>query len=267
MAGFEPRILGRTGLRVGPLGVSGGYGAPAQAFEEAFEQGCNYFYWGSLRKDGMRQAIKNICAQGKRDSLVVLLQSYSRSPGFMEYTFKKGLRSLGLERADVLLLGWYNKTPSPRIMERAVSLRDRGLVRYLAVSGHNREAFPVMADTGMFDILHVRYNAAHRGAEQQVFSRLGQENRPGIVTYTATRWGNLINPKKTPPHDGPLQGADCYRFVLSNPAVGVCMSGPKNLEQMREALTALEAGALSPEEMERARRIGDWVHSKGRTGS
>ncbi len=267
MGGFQPRVLGRTGLKVGPLGVSGGYGAPAEAFEEAFERGCNYFYWGSLRRDGMRRAIKNLCAQGKREELVVLLQSYSRFPGCMEYTFKKGLRSLGLERADILLLGWYNKTPSPRIMERAVRLRDRGLVRFLAVSGHNREAFPRMAATGMFDVLHVRYNAAHRGAEREVFPKLPQEDRPGIVTYTATRWGNLLNPKKTPPDEGPLRAADCYRFVLSNPAVEVCMGGPKNLEQLREALTALEAGPLGPEEMERARRIGEWVHNKGRGGS
>ena len=44
------RILGRTGLEVGRLGVACSYGAPTAAFEEAFEQGVNYFYWGSMRK-------------------------------------------------------------------------------------------------------------------------------------------------------------------------------------------------------------------------
>ena len=47
MAFAEKRILGRTGLRVGPLGVAASFGAPASAFEEAYERGCNYFYWGS----------------------------------------------------------------------------------------------------------------------------------------------------------------------------------------------------------------------------
>jgi hypothetical protein len=32
------RILGRTGLKVGQLGVARSYGAPTAAFEEAFEQ-------------------------------------------------------------------------------------------------------------------------------------------------------------------------------------------------------------------------------------
>ena len=31
-------ILGKTGLRVGRLGVASSYGAPASAFEEAFER-------------------------------------------------------------------------------------------------------------------------------------------------------------------------------------------------------------------------------------
>ena len=260
MAGFEPRILGRTGLRVGPLGISGGYGAPAEACEEAFERGCNYFYWGSRRLDGMGQAIRNIRAKGARDELVILLQSYSRFPGLMERFLLRGLKTLKIERADVLLLGWYNKSPSPRILERALSLKERGLVRFLAVSGHNRPAFPEMAATGVFDILHVRYNAAHRGAESEVFPRLPEEDPPGVVTYTATRWGKLLDPKKTPKDEPPLSAAECYRFVLSNPAVQVCISGPKDKDQMDQALSALEAGPLSPEEMERARRIGDYVH-------
>ena len=46
----DKRILGKTGLRVGRLGVACSYGAPTEAFEEAFERGVNYFYWGSMRK-------------------------------------------------------------------------------------------------------------------------------------------------------------------------------------------------------------------------
>jgi hypothetical protein len=85
---FNATHLGKTGLKVGRPGVAASYGAPAEAFEEAFEMGCNYFYWGSKRKSGMRQAIINICRRGKRDELVVLIQSYSRSPFLMEVFFK-----------------------------------------------------------------------------------------------------------------------------------------------------------------------------------
>ena len=79
MAAFTERFLGRTGLKVGRLGLAASYGAPAEAFEEAFEKGCNYFYLGSGRhKVGMYQAIRSLCRQGKRDQLVIAVQTYAR---------------------------------------------------------------------------------------------------------------------------------------------------------------------------------------------
>ncbi|MFH2218623.1 MAG: hypothetical protein ABII68_03040 [Pseudomonadota bacterium] len=35
---FQKGILGRTGLDIGRLGLAASYGAPAEAFEEAFER-------------------------------------------------------------------------------------------------------------------------------------------------------------------------------------------------------------------------------------
>lgn len=177
----ETRTLGKTGLKVGPLGVASGYGAPTNAFEEAFEKGCNYFYWGSQRRNSMRQAIKNICKQGKREDLIIVIQSYSRSAFLME-----------------------------------------------------------------------------------TFPHLHNDNRPGIVSYTATRWGQLLNPKKMPPGENPPSASHCYRFVLSNPAVDVCMCGPKDTDQMREALRTLQLGPLNEEELKQMREIGDFVNAHTR---
>jgi aryl-alcohol dehydrogenase-like predicted oxidoreductase len=146
-------------------------------------------------------------------------------------------------------------------MEKALAMREKGMFRFLALSGHNRKLFPVLAGDGRFDIFHVRYNAVHRGAEEEVFAKLSPESRPGLVTYTATRWGDLLNPKKMPPGEKPPRAADCYRFVMTHPMVDVCMAGPKNLEEMREALAALQLGPLSEEEMARMKRIGAYIHA------
>ena len=256
----QPTLLGRTGLKVGRLGVAAGYGAPTEAFEEAFDQGCNYFYWGSMRKSNMREAIKNICAQGKREELVIVIQSYSRSALLMESFFEKALRTLALDHVEILLMGWHNSRPGQRLIDKALAMKEKGLFRFLALSGHNRKLFPELAGEGLFDLFHVRYNAAHRGAEQETFPFLPVEDRPGIVTYTATRWGRLLNPEKMPPGEVPPSASDCYRFSLSNRAVDVCLCGPKDEAQMKEALKTLELGPLNPEEMERMRKIGDYLH-------
>lgn len=255
-----PRVLGRTGLKVGRLGVAASFGAPAYAFEDAFAHGCNYFYWGSRRTAGMGEAIVNICDRGQRDDLVVVIQSYSRSPALMERFFLKALADIGLDYADVLLLGWHNKRPSERIIERALKMKSEGQFRFLAMSGHNRPLFPSLALESVFDIFHIRYNAAHRGAENEVWPHLPKSDRPGIVTYTATRWRFLLNPKKMPPGKPPLSAGDCYRFVLSNPDVDVAMCGPANSAQINAALAALKKGPLGPDEMKRVRAIGDYVH-------
>ena len=235
-------------------------GPRVKAFEEAFDKGCNYFYWGSMRKSNMREAIKNICAQGKRDELVVLIQSYSRSALLMESFFEKALRTLALDHVDILLMGWHNKRPGQKLLDKAMAMKERGLFRFLALSGHNRKLFPELAREGLFDLFHVRYNAAHRGAEQETFPFLPVVGRPGIVTYTATRWGRLLNPRKMPPGEVPPSASDCYRFSLSNQAVDVCLCGPKDEAQMKEALKTLELGPLNQEEMERMRKIGDYLH-------
>ncbi len=254
----QQTTLGSTGLRVGRLGLGAGYGAPAAAFEMAFERGCNYFYWTS-RKSGMREAIHHITSRGQRERLVVALQSYARSGLLMEYSLGKALKALGLDYADVFVLGWHNKAPSPRLIDRALGMREKGMLRHLGMSGHNRPLFARMADLEAFDLFHVRYNAAHRGAETEVFPHLQGQ---GVVTYTATRWGHLLQARRMPPGESPPSSRDCYRFALSHPAVDVCLCGPRNMAQMEVALQALENGPLDEAEQTRLLAIGDHVHGQ-----
>jgi aryl-alcohol dehydrogenase-like predicted oxidoreductase len=259
---FTEGTLGKTGLNVGRLGISGGYGASAEAIEMAFERGCNYLYHGSFRRKGMNNAIKNLCARGQRDKMIVIAQVYWRLGWLLNWSFEGFLKKTGLDYADVLLLGWHDSTPTKRILDACAKLKEQKKFRFLAISAHNRPAFPEFAKTGLYDIFHVRYNAAHPGAETDVFSKLPAEGRPGIVTYTTTRWGGLINPRKTPPGERTPSASDCYRFAMSNPAVNICMSGPKNLEETQEALSALDKGPLTPDEMAWMRRVGAHMRVK-----
>jgi aryl-alcohol dehydrogenase-like predicted oxidoreductase len=260
----EPVVLGRTGLKVGRLGIASGYGAPAGAFEEAFERGCNYWTWGTFvkgRSKSMLQALRNVVAKGERDKLVLAMFTYAHSPWLTEKYFHKGLRAAGLDRADLLILGYYSWPPSRRILENALRLKEKGLIRAIGLSGHNRKLVPKLAAEGVIDVFHFRYNAAHRGAETEIFPLLPAADGPGLVSFVATSWGKLLKAKAMPPGEAPPSAPDCYRFVLSHPSVHVCMTGTKTVEQMRENLTVLERGPLPEDELARLRRIGDFIHS------
>jgi aryl-alcohol dehydrogenase-like predicted oxidoreductase len=261
MAQFPQRVkLGRTGLSVGPLAVSGGYGVDEKSLLKAFDRGVNYWYHGSRTLKGMTGAIKTLIAAGKRDDLVIALQSYVRWPWYMERTLTKELRMLGIDHCDVLLLGWYNKLPSASVVECTDRLREKGLFRHLAISSHNRPTFVELAKDPRYGAFHIRYNAAHTGAERDVFPNWPSDNRPGTVAYTATRWGSLLKAKAVPAGEAPMCARDAYRFVLSNPDFNVCMTGPKNAAEMDEALATLDDGPLSVEENARIRGIGIHVY-------
>jgi predicted aldo/keto reductase-like oxidoreductase len=256
----DRRVLGRTGLMVGPLGVAGGYGAPAAAFEMAFEYGCNYFYHSAPPQPGMTEALKTICRKGKRSEIVVVAQVYTQWPWKARRRLEAVLRQTELDQVDVLLLGQYNSPPGIKMLVACRKLREKGKVRFLGVSGHNRKMFPEIIGTLPIDVFHIRYSAAHRGAEHDIFPRLPVEGRPGIVAYTATRWGNLIDPRRVPKSERTPRAGDCYRFVLASPLVDVCVAGPKTAAEMHDTLKDMDRGPLSEEDMTWMRRIGDRVH-------
>lgn len=265
---FDKQVtLGRTQLRVGRLGISSSFGAPVEAYREAFERGLNYFTWGTFikgRAAAMRQAIREIIDNGQRENLVLAMYNYSHISFLTEPLLVRGLKKLNTDYADVLILGYYPQMPSDRILNVVRQLKEKGLVRFVGLSGHNRPLFARLESDKLIDVYHVRYNAAHRGAEQDVFPHLSKDKRTGVVSFTATRWRQLLQQKNMPEGERAPSAVDCYRFVLSHPAVDVCMSGTKNLEQMRENLKILETGPMSEAELERMRKIGDYVYNRNR---
>ncbi|MFW6125287.1 MAG: hypothetical protein ACOC46_03995 [Pirellulales bacterium] len=252
--------LGRTGLEVSRLGIGSSYGVGADAIQRAYEEyGINYLYWGSLRRARFGRGIRRV-AEKHRDDLVVVLQSYSRMAGLMRVSVRRALGKLGLDYADVLIFGLFNRLPAARLIDAGRQLRDEGLVRFLGVSCHNRPTFVEYLKQDVFDIFMFRYNAVHRGAEREIFPHLPEADRPGTVVYTATRWGHLPDPQRTPPGEETPRASDCYRFVLSHPKVDVCITGPADTDQLREALAALDRGPMDPDELAWMRRVGDGIY-------
>jgi aryl-alcohol dehydrogenase-like predicted oxidoreductase len=261
---YEPRVpLPHTDLVVGRIGLGSSFGVGPDDLEMAFDHGINYLYWGSIRRPGFGAGIRRL-AKRNRESIVVALQSYARWPAaLLDFAVEAGLRRLQLDYADVLVLGWHNTRPSQAILDAALELKHRGRIHHLMMSGHDRKFFPVMAREGLFDLFMVRYNAAHRGAEQEVFPKLPTgDGHPGICAYTATRWGSLVDRKKTPEGERTPTAGDCYRFCLSNPDVDMTLCGPATTEHVREACAALAKGPLEAEELAWMRRVGDHVHGR-----
>jgi aryl-alcohol dehydrogenase-like predicted oxidoreductase len=253
-------ILGASGLRVRRMGIGADAAISCASLEWAFEQGINYFYWGSRRLKGMKEAIQRLAPRW-REKMVIALQTYDYTGLFLEHTFLHGLKQLRIEYADVFILGMRNNPITGRILDKALSLKDKGLVRHLCVSAHNRSAYRSHLDRKVFDLVMVRYNAAHRGADREVFPLLQERGQPGVICYNSTRWGHLFDPRWMPEGVKTPSPVDLYRYVLSNLHIHMVLTAPKTMEQLKENLKALESGPVTEGERHWLEKVGDHVHA------
>ncbi len=170
------------------------------------------------------------------------------------------MRALGTDYLDVLQIFWVGVTGAitPATLEAAARLKEEKKIRALGISIHNRARAGKLAEDSPVDLFMLRYNAAHPGAERDVFPHLATRH-PAVVAYTATSWRKLLTAPRG--WDGPVMtAADTYRFCLSSPHVDVVLCGPKSRAQLVENLDGIAKGPLSPDEDAWMRRFGRAVH-------
>jgi aryl-alcohol dehydrogenase-like predicted oxidoreductase len=261
---FERRTLGRTGLFVSPFGIGGGYRIDSTSIEWAFEHGINCFFWAPWVPTyrSMERCLKQLLTR-HRDEIVIATAPYSwLLPGSIERAVRKHLRRLKIDYIDLFLLGWVMRESQQRAVDELVRIKEQGLVRYLGFSGHKQPVILHMAQRWpIFDVLMVRYNAAHRSAEHEIFSHLDEKDRQGIVVFNALKHGAMLKRPRGWPEDRPIPTVrQCYRFVLSHPRVDLCLSGPSKLDHVKELVEIIEEGAMSPDELSFMREYGDARH-------
>jgi aryl-alcohol dehydrogenase-like predicted oxidoreductase len=263
---FNYARLGRTGMKIFRLGLSATYRPGRSAVRQAVDAGINFFFCYGF--DTHMTGVLRDVLKTRRDDLVVCTGAYCLLVGHMNLrrTLEKRLRQLGTDHIDVFL---YLGVMKPKhlgddVLEELRRFRDEGKVRAIGLSCHDRKFIGRLVADGSIDVTMMRYNAAHRSAEKDIFPQLATHD-PGVISYTATRWGYLLRRPRGYPTDAPIPTADqCYRFVLTNSDVDVCLMAPSNVDQLRENLAGMSKGPLTPDEMEFMQHFGDLVHARNR---
>jgi predicted aldo/keto reductase-like oxidoreductase len=247
------------GKRAFRLGLAANYGIDEAGVREAMDRGVNTFLW-TMRAGGLRNPLREALA-ARRDSVALI--GYAKI-GWFGWGVRRGaealLKALGTDYLDTYLLGWVGVGAAlTSATERELAhLRESGKVRSIGVSIHDRPRAGKLAQDGLLDLLMIRYNAAHPGAEREIFPhKRGRE--PTILAYTATSWRKLLKAPRG--WTGPVMTAgDCYRYQLSSPHVDLALTGPANAQQLRENLDALAKGPLGEDEARWMRDFGKAVH-------
>jgi predicted aldo/keto reductase-like oxidoreductase len=262
--------FGKPVCRLG-LATRGGTGLTAADVVYAVERGVNFLNWpGEADSPGGADALSDaIAALGpQRESLVVCVQFGARTAGEAAGELRTILATLRTDYVDVLTLYYVEHEEEWRqlrarggaldYLERAK--RD-GLVRRIGVTSHQRPLAARMAATGLIDALMIRYNAAHRGAEREIFPTTDERRIP-VIAYTALRWGALLRPTPADPPGFVVPPArDWYRFVLQSSSVAVVLAAPDNRHELEHDLEVLTTGEpLCESEYRRLADHGQRVH-------
>jgi aryl-alcohol dehydrogenase-like predicted oxidoreductase len=231
----------------------------------AVERGVNFLNWpGEADDPGGADAMSDAIASlgARRQSVVVCVQFGARTAEDAAVELRSILSSLRTEYIDVLTLyyveraaEWRSLTASDGALEYCRAAKRDGIIRSLGITSHQRPLAAEIARSGLVDALMIRYNAAHRGAEREIFPVTDALGMP-VVAYTALRWGALLQPTPDDPPSFRVPTApDWYRFVLQSPSVAVVLAAPASRAELDEDLSVLDVpGQLGPDDY--ARLVG-----------
>lgn len=257
---FTYREIPVLNKRVHRLGIAFDHGIEAEGIQAALDRGVNYLFWANGNKSAAHEVLKSALERDREHYVFAGGASLGFFAGSLRRAAERILRSFDLRYIDVFQLYWLGKMSAltKPVEQELIKMREEGIVRAIGVSTHDRMRAAKLALESPLDLLMVRYNAAHTGAETDIFPHYSKR-KPITIAYTATSWRKLL---RVPDGWGKevMSAGDCYRFCLSNPLVDVVLSAPDSREQVEENLDALEKGPLSPEEEEQIRHFGGFVH-------
>ncbi len=243
---FLYRQLRGVDKKVFRLGLAANYGIEEAGIRSAFDRGINYVYLTPRGK--MAKPLRDAIARDRDNIVIAAGPTVGYFGGSVRRTAERLLTKLGVDYIDVFQLMWLGvgSALTAATEKELLHLKESGKARVLAVSIHDRPRAGRLAEDSILDLLMIRYNAAHPGAERDIFPHLAKR-KPNIVAYTATSWRKLLKAPRG--WDGQVMTAgDCYRWCLSNPDVDVTLTGPASTQQLDENLRALERGALTADE-------------------
>jgi predicted aldo/keto reductase-like oxidoreductase len=251
----DATAFGKPACRLG-LASHGVTAITPTDIHHALDRGVNFLNWAG-DEDVFSHTIARLGP--RREQVIVCVQFAARTAADADAELRSVLAALGSEYVDVLTFyyvesaeEWQELTAPDGALSYCWEARRQGRVRRLGVTSHQRPLAAEMARSNLLDLLMIRYNAAHRGAEREIFPVTARLGMP-VIAYTALRWGGLLRATPDDPPGFVVPPAPAwYRFALQAPAVTVALAAPHDREELEEDLRVLEAkGPLDAAEYER----------------
>lgn len=249
------RPLGRTGIDVAPLIVSGVNELAPSSLARAAERGVDTFFWEPSYRN-----LSRFLRQPARARLQVVAGSFHGDRAGLIRDVETARRRLRRDHIDVFLVFWV-RSPArlgPEVLATLRECQHRGWIRGYGLSTHERAIACEAMASGDWPIVMTRHSAAHTGAEREVLPT-AVATSTGVLGFSALCYGRMLQGTSVLPR-GP-RAVDCYRYSLVQPGVAACVSAPRRHVELAENLGLLGAEGLSELELEVLRAHGREVYA------
>lgn len=261
---FDRKHVPAFGKSVHRLGLCANMGIDAAGFEHALDRGLDYVFRTHMRTGHIEPVLKKALARDRARYVIATGPTIGYFGSTVRSAAESVLRDLGTDYIDVFQLFWLGKAAAwtHGTVDALTKLKEEGKIRTIGISIHDRARAGEMArsEAERLRMFMLRYNAAHPGAENDVFPHLPEgDTKQAVVAYTATSWRKLLKKPRKWTGDTMTAG-DCYRFCLTNPYVDVVLTGVKNVAELDANIAAIEKGPLTEDEQSWMRDYGKMVH-------
>ena len=245
------RTLGRTGLKVTPVGFGCGYTGDQSVVERAADLGINYFDTARAYLQGNNERMIGAALASRRKQIVLSTKSLASTKEKALQDLDTSLREL---KTDFVDIWYYHDKPSPDkvtdgMIEAQQIAKQQGKTRFSGLSMHSnqQQMLPWMAKNGFFDVVMTGYNFSMDPSMDEAIA-IAAKAGIGIVAMKVMAGGyRAIKPSSPLYAKFKQEGSQlaALKWAVSRPNIATTVPGIIDMDQLDENFRAMSE-TLSP---------------------
>ena len=275
--------VGSTGLNVSRIGygcmsLSTDEKGSIRLLNEAIGLGVNYLDTADIYNDGINETIIGRAIRGQRDKLVIASKAGNviRSDGGLDWNPSKkhilscaemSLKRLGTDYIDLYQLhGGTIEDNIDESIEAFEQLKDEGKIRFYGISSIRPNVIKEYVNRSSIVSVMTQYSLLDRRPEEETLDFL-YEHKIGVFARGSVAQGLLINksPRKYLDHSESAvakaataimqvsgirtASQSALKYVLQHKSITSAVVGMRTLEQLHDAVGAIDAPDLSDDDL------------------
>jgi aryl-alcohol dehydrogenase-like predicted oxidoreductase len=248
------RTMGKTGLKVTPVGCGAGAVPDPDILARAFDLGVNYFDTARIYGQGKSEQILGKFLQGKRDKIVLASKTYSNTKETILKDIETSLKTLGTDHLDI-----YHQhsrhTPkeiTDEMIETMELVKKQGKTRFIGVSTHDPNAMvDFILKVGKFDAVQTTYSYAIGAPFRDAAIAKLHNAGLGVIAMKVVIATATPGPIPKENHLSNEAGLAAVKWVLRNPGISTTVPFAEttaevemNVRAMTEEFTAQDEKIL-----------------------